>query len=469
MQNTFAVLEQQLKKGQRRFTLNEAAATTGLSIDDSRDALAEIIKKYDCRLQVTENGDLIYDFGDRLHRRGEKTFAEMVQAAADWLWKAFKVLYKIWITVTLVVYFVIFVIILIAIIVGSSSRKNDRSRAAGSFLDFYLIQRVFFSLFNWRTSTGAMRYRTDNLGYRYRQYEPKPSILKQGKKSFIASVYDFVFGPPRAEVDPLNNQKEVAAYLQQQKGVLVTAELNALAGWTFPQAETFLTDCLVRYEGEVKVSENGVMYAEFDQILRGLGEIEGGKIIHYWDEFEPEYEMTGNTSARNFAIAGMNVFNLLFAFFIASGALQLPEQWLLSDSFVQIALGWIPLIFSSLFFLIPIMRWLQIQKLRKQRQINNIRKRVFKTIYNFNGQSKSLESYLENLNKNAQEELLSQEKIEPMLKDLALDLPGDTTVSEDGKILYAFPRITYEMEEITHLRAGKKLEKDLGRVVVDSD
>jgi hypothetical protein len=70
-QDAVALVEQQLQRQQRRFTLTEAAAMTGLAIDTAREALEALLTKYVCRLQVSEYGDLIYNFGETLRRRAE--------------------------------------------------------------------------------------------------------------------------------------------------------------------------------------------------------------------------------------------------------------------------------------------------------------------------------------------------------------------------------------------------------------
>ena len=120
------IIEKFLRSDRQRFTLTEASAATGISIDDARGALDELIRKYIARIQVTENGDLIYDFGKPLRRWGEKTFAEKWQSFLEWCWKVFKIVFKAWIAVTLVVYFVIFVVILLALLIASSSDKNSK-------------------------------------------------------------------------------------------------------------------------------------------------------------------------------------------------------------------------------------------------------------------------------------------------------------------------------------------------------
>ncbi len=455
MNHATAILETTLRKGSGHFTLSEAAAITGFPTDTIRDALDTLMQKYVCRLQVTENGDLIYDFGKKIRRRGQKSFAEIMSEIGDRLWKIFTIIFKIWIAVTLVVYFILFVIILIAMLFSKKSDSSD-DKIFGSLFD------AFCSIFRWTTHTGNIFYEKDRSGYRYKKYKPKSSVLNEKKKGFIASVYDFVFGPARVNIDPLNNEKEVAAYLTEQKGIVVVSELQGLAGWTFSQAQTFFTDCLVRFQGEVKVSDNGVMYGEFDRILRGIGKAELGKIIWYWDEYEPEYELTGNTAGRNFAIIFMNAFNLIFSLYMLDSFKQTGPE--------QIFLGWIPLIFSALFFLVPLMRLPKVLISRRKRQVSNIRKRIFKVIFQHNREEISVDKVTEAVNSNAAEEALPKETIESVMRELSLDLAGETVISEQsGEILYAFPKIRDELETVKTIRKQKRIEAELGDIIADSD
>ena len=479
-QDAVAIVERQLQQRRRHFTLTEAAALTGLSIDAAREALEALLTRYVCRLQVSENGDLIYNFGETLRRRGSKTAAERLEALGTWLWKGFTIVYKAWITLTLVVYFVIFLALLLILVIAASSRDSSNRRRSSS-LNLWPFLYMFTSLFRWRTATGTITYEQDRYGYRYRHYQPEPGILKANRKNFVAAVYDFVFGPPRAARDPLENEKEVAAYLWQHKGVLVTAELSALAGLTFPQAEAFLTDCIIRYHGDSKVSEQAVLYTEFDTITRRVGAGEADRIVHYWDEYEPEYELTGNSAAHNLLIGFMNGFNLLFAVLVLSGSLVrlLPMDQssafataaygVVSSQVGMVVLGWLPLMFSMLFFAIPLARLIRLQALRQQRHFENIRKRLFKAIFTRQGQPQTLRDVVTAVNANAPEETLAPPVVEDMMQTLALDLEGDMAVTDAAEVQFAFPRIRRELQEVERLRRHRQVDQTLGKIIAESD
>lgn len=331
------------------------------------------------------------------------------------------------------------------------------------------MARSFLAIFHWGTITGDIDYSTDSLGYRFRKFKSKSALLNQDKKGFIASVYDFVFGPPRVDIDPLNNEKEVAAYLRQQKGILTTAELMALAGWTLSEAQAFFTDCLVRFQGEVEVTEGeGVIYGEFDQVLRRVGHAAGGRVIWYWDEYEPVYEWTGNSTGRNLLIAGMNGFNLVFAMVVL---FQYPEvlralgaQNISGDAVFGLVagLGWMPLVFSMIFFLVPPLRYPAILRNNRRRHEANIRKRLYRAIFSFQGRPMTIDQVAAAVNRNVPEEQLGKETVAQWLHTLVLDLGGETEVSEEGEVVYSFPRMADELATVGRLRERKAVDRDLG-------
>ncbi len=466
IQDAIKALEKKIAGVKGSFTLNDAASITGLAVDEAKEALDTMMSKYVCRLMVTDNGDLIYSFGSSLQRRGEKTFAEKMEAVGEVAWKVFTVIFKAWIAVTLVVYFVIFLVMLIALLIAAS-QGGGRDRKSPVKLDG--IFNIFFSIFQWRTATRMIDYQMDRDGYRYRHYEPKKSYINEKKKSFIASVYDFVFGPERVQIDPLANAKEVAAYLRQGKGVVTAAELVALAGWKMDEAESFLSDCIVRFKGDAVISDNGVVYGQFEQITRGTGEIEGGKIELYWDEYEPEYEITGNKAGRNALIIFMNLFNLTFASVILGSFYGAQPVYVgPNDKLVLIFLGWLPVIFSFLFFAVPLGRLWKVLKWRRRRVEMNKRKRVMRAIFKRKNKSAGLEDIVKEVNAGGGEKPMSASEVEDCLNKMMRDFQGETTLDANGKVLYSFTRIAEEFAEAEKVRNTRTGDGKLGDVIYDS-
>ena len=470
--DAFNIILKKVKKGQHRFTLNDAVVFSGLSIDDVRNALDLMIERYTCRLQLTENADLIYNFGAKLRRRNNKSFKELWESILKTAWKSFTIIFKVWLTITLVVYFTLFVILLIALLISSqSSKRGGRSQGP----QFGRLVYIFSSIFRWQTHSGTILQGRDRQGYPYSKYKPSESILKPQKKNLIASVYDFVFGPSRVESDPDHDQREIAAFLRKKKGIIVRTDIEALTGRNSPHAEHLFTECLIRFNGTVHVNDNGVIYGRFDNLLRSSGNVETEEVIYYWDEYEPEYELTGNSGARNGFIFFMNGVNLFISYLILSGSLYTAASTTEAAPFLYLILdlpllfGWVPFIFSALFYIIPLVRWLRNHQLSKKRRKNNIRKRIFRVIYQNTLNSYATDYILRAINSAASEENLSADIIKRMMDELVLDQDGELIISDNASIEYTFPQINLEQSEVEHIRSSSRPETSLGQIILDAD
>lgn len=471
------VLEKYAQKNSKNFTLEDAVSVTGMPLIETEEAVKNLMEKYDCKLKVTENGDLIYDFGSQLNRRQAKSWTEYLKDFMQFLWKGFTVTYKLFTSLFLILYFVIFLVALIGIAAGN--RDGD---GVGDLIA--VVLRVFISIFEWNTIMGYNNryYRRDAYGYSYQRYRERPRILGSKKKpkdpkdekGFVSSIYDFIFGPPRVTLDPLANNQEVATFLKEQKGLVCTSEIQALAGWTREEAETFMTECLSMFDGKADVSENATLYGDFSQLTRSKDRSGEEPVVWYWDEYEPEYELTGNSSGRNFWIALMNTFNLIASFtLISSGFLGVSGLGL--GFLGTFLLGGFPLIYSSLFFLIPAFRWFRVRPLKKKQHEMNIRKRLMRIVFQTYDQGKKHvhEIPLKKLtqvanNQRNTEEKLDADTVERVMKDTLADLGGEAYLNDQSEIMYRFDLIAQELDAIDRLRSEKKDNNNLGEIIFEA-
>lgn len=471
------VLEKYVQKNSKQFTLEDAVSVTGMPVLETEVAIKDLIGKYDSKLKVTENGDLIYDFGDQLQRRHRKTWGERLQEVLKVLWKGFQLFYKLLTSLFLVIYFVVFIVFLIGLALSSEDGDGIGDSIA-------VMLRLFISIFEWNTIMGYDRryYRQDNYGYTYQHYQEKPSVFKRRKKpknpkdekSFVASIYDFIFGPPRVELDPLANNQEVATFLREHKGLIATSEVQALAGWKREEAEAFMTECLSLFNGEAKVSDNGTLYGDFSQLIRAKNRKGEEPVVWYWDEYEPEYELTGNSNGRNAIIIAINTFNLAVSSILTFGGylgpLGLNLGW-----FGMIALGIFPFVYSATFFLIPIFRWMRLRPLRRKQRELNIRKRLMRIVFQTydQGEDHVHKIPLNVLTNAANKQRTTEEKldtvtIDRVMKDTLADLGGEAYVDDNAEVMYRFDLIAQELNDIDDLRREKNTDTDLGDVIFEA-
>lgn len=463
---SLVLLEKYVSKHKtRQFTLSDAASVTGVPVLESEYAIKSLMEKYDCKLKVTENGDLIYDFGT-LHRRNAKPFSEYFKDFARALWTGFTYAYKFLMSIVLIVYFVAFVAIAIGLAIAAMSggKDNDNSSKGVGQL-FAVIFRLFLEIFMWKTFVETDDYyERDAYGYQYRRHKSRSSALSEKKKSFIASIYDFVFGPARVELDPLANKQEVAAFLRRQKGLISTAEMQALAGWKRPDADNFMTECLAHFDGRAEISPNGTLYGDFSELIRSKDRSGEADVVYYWDEYEAPYEVTGNTTGTNAWIIFMNIFNIGGSLFILnSGGEFMPES-------IAMWLGWIPLVYSILFFAIPMVRALYLRSYQKAQHKENIRKRLMRAIFQSNSPKLSLNQLLNAANATSKnEEKLDKATVESIMQDLVYDLNGDLRIDDKtGDLYYYFEQLDQELNDVEEARQEKKDDSHLGDIIMEA-
>ncbi|MBL0176004.1 MAG: hypothetical protein IPP94_12195 [Ignavibacteria bacterium] len=463
-------IQPKISKAKGRLTVADAAAATGLAIEDVRTGLEAMMNRFVCRLQVTESGEILYDFGASLRRRGSKTAKEILADIGDVLWRGFKVLFKIWITVMLLVYFVFFVIVAIALALAASSKSDS---------DFSLdwVGDLFVDLFAAAGRGMIIVSMTDSYGYQHRGYQQvsrRNTAKAEKSKRLVQSVYDFVFGPPRPDFDPFANEKEVLSWLRDNNGVLTTTEIVALAGWTYAESEERMADYLTRFKGNADITEEGVLIGKFEQVLaKGDANLEGGKVELFWHEFEAPYQVTGNTGGKNAMIAGMNAFTLimscavLFSSSAEAGASiyigDSPGMW----STIHFVLGWIPFLFSFLFFLVPLIRSFDVRTQEARRLDRNKRRRIMRVIFDTAGYPLTLSDIVAAVNRGGQAAMDARE-VERILGSVLIDIHGTTELREDGTLLYRFPRIERETAAVNAIRKAGGATNTLGDVIIDT-
>ncbi len=425
-------LEKLVRKARGRLSPSDASAETGFSLQEVKDGLARLIELYECRVTMNSNtGALEFIFPYPLRQRGSKSFREIAISVLEAFWKVFKVIYKAAIGVILVLYTIIFVLILIGIMFGGGS---DRDRDRGGIGD--MIAGIFTAIFQgariaaW---TGAMEYAYDPYGNRYKQYRRE---THKGK-NFIQSVYHFVFGPERPKYDPLSDTKEAIAFIRKNNGRITAGQIIELTGVNYEEAESRLARYAVKFNGDLNITDDGIVIAEFPELLNKVNpDLEGGKIEFYIDEVDPPYEMNGNTSGRNTAIILMNTFNLIMSVYLINFFSNVQQ--------IQVAvigLGYFPFVFSVLFFIIPGIRYFYIQKKKAERERSVMRKRLLSSFISIPDQEVSFEY------------IADRARIEPpkrkfaahVMEKLALDLQGDLHLDDNGEAVFTFPRLSKEL------------------------
>lgn len=454
-EQALALVEKKLPSTRGELTPQDAATATGITLDEARDALARLMELYVTRVSYDTQGNVLFAFEYPLRRRGTKTAAEKWAEVKQKLWRGFKVFFKIWIGLMVVVYFVVMIVIVLALVLAQRSSDRDRDDDRGGAMLGGLFRMLGEGLqfaFWTRAFSPPMAYDVDDYGYRYRRVETPRGRGKE--KSFIIAIYDLALGPERPPADSLANEQEVAAFLRAEQGVLAPAEIVALSGSTMAEAEERMADYLVRFKGEPAITDEGVVLGEFEEFLSGKTAGTDAKIVPYWEEYEAPYQHSGNSAGRNVAILLMVGFTLVVGVALLGGGFRTLELYgpFFGTGMARFLLGYVPVAFSLLYFLIALLRLPGTRKREAERLERNREKKVMRAI--FHGRlwrATADQIYFALLSLGEKE--LKKEDIAPILQRILPKLQGDMELNDDGEPIYTFDRIHREIEAAERVRS----------------
>lgn len=437
-----------LKKRGGVATAGDVAADTGLHYGEVEIALRRMLSIYKSHLDVDDEGNLRYRFDPKFVRRGEEAgrfWYDLKQAA----WTAFKWFFKVWILVTLVGYTIVFVLLLLALAVAgiAASASSDSDSDGLIELPLYLLAR-FLEIFFWISLFDDDRSHRRRRGrVRHRPGKGKP------EKAVYQKVFDYVFGPERKS-DPMKAQMAFTQFVREMNGRVTAADWASRTGQSLDEAESALTAAVVRFNGDVDVSDEGHLVYRFDELMvtaaRQGTAARGPRRI--WESAKKAAPLTGNPGGTNFWITGFNLFNLAMSGFILTGAGDAVAQGFAVDPGILYGLGVIPFVFSLIFFAVPLVRWIGHAGDERRAQRENERRQEIRKIY-----------------ASVQGSEARPVQVSPHFeKDLALAFDGEPKVDNAGTTYYFFDGLKAELDAGERARQASA-EVVFGETVFSSD
>ncbi|MEN6399336.1 MAG: hypothetical protein ABFC74_03000 [Rectinema sp.] len=491
-------------------TIADLAGLTGLPLNQIKAELPAVVDEYDGRLKVTDSGEILYSFP-----RGMRSQYKGLGPTLKKLWKsikkgalaAFKLGFKIWIMLMLVGYFVIFIVLLLVAMAvsmggsiggGSSDHRDSHGSSSGRSVGIggiYLTSRLFDSFVRlWFYSELFRQPQPQRGGYGRPYGSPygSDSALSEVKprKPLYKSIYSFVFGDgdPNAHWDEIE-KKSVLAFLQSHKGIITMPEFIAITGLKPDEAEHAINRYLLEFEGSPEVTDNGVIYYSFPNLLTRVNrtpEVDGSTIalkkLGRFSSNEPKLNKIFNwINVFNLAFGGYylyNAFSVGNAFYSVTvdgialrgglSYLYSTTAYLLKSfgvanpaSGIAWGLGFVPLVFSVLFWIIPAVRSGRLKAQNETIKFENLRRIVARKVASAKTWFKP---------KEVQVSIEEAKPADPNAVDkIAEELAAwsNAEVSEDG---YLFKEIILTQDEAEKLRAKTDLEKFApGKTVFDTD
>jgi hypothetical protein len=411
------------------------AADTGYSIDVINDHIHNLLEIFEAKVIMNKNtGSLEFKFHYPLKRRSRKSFRQIMYKISVWLWEIFKKVYRASFGIILIFYTVLFLIILL----GGKSSDRKSSGSAGSSIGGVL--EIIGLAFRFIAIRPAYEKVSDSRGFKYR----KPAKEKNKGKSLIMAAFNYVLGPERKDSNPLDNAKEVIAYVKLiSKGRLTAADIVHLSGVSYDESESLLAEYAGKYKGELNINDNGYVECYFPNLINEkIKTVSSKDIVFYQDEIDAPYEHNGNSTGKNITLTIMNVFNLLMSFYMFSvldyPIIGEPDNVLIV---FKIVLAYFPFIFSLSFYLIPIIRIPFVNIKENQRKRNIVRKFVFRYVLNNSSQPFNLDKFTYEVEKAE----IDNKTAGNILNNMIIDLRGTVLIGDNGEKLFDFTKFNNEL------------------------
>jgi hypothetical protein len=442
-----------------RATLGDVTAATGVSRELADQSLRALLSEHRGHLTVGESGDLVWEFDPKLIRRDhESAWSRFKRGAKRFLAGAFKA----WIVAMLVVYFIVFVALAVAAIVAVlSGDRRGGSRRGGRMrmrLPTWWLWYLFWSR-DWR-------YGRPYYGQRWEQRHG----LAPGKGGapFYKKVFAFVLGPDEPAHSQEDHDRDLLALIRARRGVLTTAELMAHSGCSQDRAREELGRLMAGWEGDARVTDDGeLVYVFPDLMVSAHGQVDSPEPPPAWRRLERPRLLTGNSTGTNAIVAGLNGFNLIAS---ASAPWTIFPALGLSGPAATAGLVWVPLVFSSLFFLVPLARRVGVRRENADRQRRNIRRLLIGKVQEraIRGEAVSPESIAADVRTALDDKTIGDHVVADELGRLATELEADVEATPAG-VAFRFPSLRRELESGERERAGLALEtRRVGAIVYSS-
>lgn len=237
---------QALRKACRPMTEGELAAATGLPIGELKSALKAVMSQYRCVLHVTDEGEILYDFG-AIRGRSSDIFWATLSRGYDFCVTFIRRAIKLWTAVMLCVYGLFYVMaatILIERFMGGDCRRRSRRlrKELSAFIRGLAIDDV-------EGAAAAIA----------RPYDTTPPLHERISLAMFGVHDPYRFRGAR--------DRGFLAWAIANKGLVAASDWMRLFGTSLDEAEREVLRIYADYGADVFVGESGSIIYDFRFML----------------------------------------------------------------------------------------------------------------------------------------------------------------------------------------------------------
>jgi hypothetical protein len=455
------------------FTVQDVVAKSGLPPYEVESGLAKVVRDYRSDIDVDDQGNLVYRFDPAMAARPDIVKADAARRRKEAFKHALIAFFKAWTVAMVIVYFVIYLVLLIAFLValasankdrdsGSSSRSRSWGTGGGGWWWFWGSHTSYGGSSAWTSGRDRRRYnreveadlRSGKDPYRFDKAEamPKPGLAER--------TWFHLFGTAGIKRNPLEAEKELLTYIRAKRGFITNADIVALLGVTYDEADAIGTRLVATYEGELDLTDDAIAIYRFPNLmLTGAPEVaaQSAKLGYLWHVRQKEENLRRNPAK---IVPWLNVFNILLGILTWGAILPTLEMDTLA---AKITLVFFPLTFSLIFLGLGIRRKMHDLATAAERRREAIRIAVFqllftrKTAVRVPGDERALASFGLGT--------FEVTELKAALPAIANDVRGEISGGMGGPTELRAPRIWDELGAVQKLRASARSNERVGRTV----
>jgi hypothetical protein len=438
-----------------RVTAGQIAGDVSTGLAEAEIRLRELAALYSCNLLVTGEGEIIYDFGKDIKLR--VTFfdsaKDILKRCFHFAWRAFVYVFKLWIVLMMVVYFMFYICCLLALFLASKSRNSANLNPV-----FRMFGEILKHAFKGAAQSGSNFEDNFIVSGKYPwEFAVSPEKYQEVYKNlpFYEKVFHFVFGRIHGAVSLREKEKTALDYIRNQKGVITASEICAIYGCDLASAEKETARLFAKYEGDADVTDDGVIIYRFPSLMKNL-ENPQNNCLRSTFMFRAILDASERKCHSDVFIPALNGFNLLVSllmYFFLMDFMEIPR-----DPY-EFWISWFPMIFSVMFFFIPLLRFFSGVLLKSGFKFNILKNSFLRMIF-LSKNSLEMENILQTLN-SFSPVTFDEKYVSGKIDNLILDYKGDVAAHdsmEDGRSYLVFTRMHNEIRAVLKIRKSIKIE-----------
>jgi len=340
-----------LIKKKKKVYLDSFALEIGVPILETQRILNKLAEKQGAEVRVDKKGKLIYIFEKDLEFSDE--LLKFISTFTLEVFKFFKNIFvsvsKIMLLLVFISYSFIYIIILMLGFIASTiifsavevsttevDETSVKTRNTIKVSDDYL--KDFIEMMTYAFTLKSFH---DN-GYN-----------ENTKRPFHVKIFSFIFGDD-VNLKTIDNDINTLSFIKEYHKITLSDVIN-LTGLTEKEAQQLILSLIVKYDGEILVNDDGIIYYTFNDFdFRG---VKKNKFSYIWERKLPEYKLTRNDEDSNTKIIIFGIINIALSTIVTLGAFD-DSTFIPKDiySILKLWYGNISLFYSVIFFLIPALR-----------------------------------------------------------------------------------------------------------------